>query len=111
MKVRLEWFGPDLLRRIKGAEESAIHKTLDRAASAASAGRRTKRRTGKLQIQKFDVRRSGNGVVGDFGYTQGYGFFHEVGFRGRAGDHTLRRAGDREFTKLATDLRSEAGIS
>lgn len=30
-----------------------------------------------------------------------HGFFLEVGFRGRAGDHTIRRAGDREFPQLA----------
>ena len=35
-----------------------------------------------------------------------HGLFLEIGFRGRPGDHTIRRAADREFPKLAERLRA-----
>lgn len=105
-----EWNAPAIQTRIRGAEETSVRKTLDQAAAAARGSRRTKSRSGKLRIQVFDVRRTADGVTGDFGYTEGYGMFHEIGFRGRAGDHTLRRAGDREFTRLAETLSAAAGL-
>lgn len=111
-RVSLQWFGAEVRKRIRAAEGKAVGQTLDAAAARARGSHRWKNRSGKLQdsIRSFGVNTEGQRVVGEFGYGRGYGLFQEIGFRGRAGDHTLRRAGDRQFTDLADRLRREASL-
>lgn len=101
--VRVEWHGPAMQKRIRAITEDALRETIDKAASAARSQHGWKSRSGKLQagIDYVGLESSKDGLVGSFGYSEPYGLFQEIGFRGHPGDHTLRRAGDREFTSLA----------
>lgn len=108
-RVRVEWHGDAMHKRIRGISESALRETIDKAASSARSNHGWKSRTGKLQagIDYVGLESSKDGLVGSFGYSESYGLFQEIGFRGRPGDHTLRRAGDREFTSLADRMKAK----
>ena len=130
-----DWRAAQLLAVVAKAERAAIIQTLDAAVADAKASHSWQSRTGAalLSIRREEPKPTaiGRGVLGAFGFepiplpgnthrarsrTSGrlrrpkrwdmHGLFLEIGFRGRPGDHTIRRAADREFPKLAERLRA-----
>ena len=129
------WRAKELLSKAAQAERAAVIETLDAAVADAKASHGWQSRTGAalVSIRREDPRPAdqGRGVLGAFGFEpiplagnthrarsrksgrlrrpkrwDMHGLFLEIGFRGRPGDHTIRRAADREFPKLAERMRA-----
>ncbi|MDE3095599.1 MAG: hypothetical protein KGK07_06320 [Chloroflexota bacterium] len=130
-----DWRAAQLLAFAAAAERAAVIETLDAAVADAKASHGWQSRTGAalLSIRREDPRPSaaGRGVLGAFGFEpiplvgnthrersrktgrlrqprtwDMHGLFLEIGFRGRPGDHTIRRAADREFPTLPERIRA-----
>jgi hypothetical protein len=130
-----DWRAQELLSKAADAERAAVVETLDAAVAAAKADHGWRSRTGAAlaSIRREDPKPAarGRGVLGAFGFEpialvanthrarsrktgrlraprrwDMHGLFLEIGFRGRPGDHTIRRAADREFPHLAERLRA-----
>ena len=103
--ARLEWYGDDFRRRVDQAQRAAVAETVAAAAERArSSHPGWKNVTGATEASITalgEVERDRRGVVGRFGSRLAHFLFLEIGFRGRAGDHTLRRALDVEGGHLA----------
>ena len=134
--VITDWRATQLLAIAAQAERAAVIETLDAAVADAKASHGWQSRTGAalLSIRREDPKpaAAGRGVLGAFGFEpiplagnthrarsrktgrlrrpktwDMHGLFLEIGFRGRPGDHTIRRAADREFPKLAERIRAQ----
>ena len=133
--VITNWRARELLAKAAVAERAAVIETLDAAVADAKASHGWQSRTGAalLSIRREEPKpaAAGRGVLGAFGFEpiplagnthrarsrktgrlrrprtwDMHGLFLEIGFRGRPGDHTIRRAADREFPHLAERLRA-----
>ena len=133
--VITNWRAQQLLAIAAKAERAAVVETLDAAVADAKADHGWQSRTGAalLSIRREEPKpaAAGRGVLGAFGFEpiplagnthrarsrksgrlrrpkrwDMHGLFLEIGFRGRPGDHTIRRAADREFPKLAERMRA-----
>lgn len=108
-KVRTTWFGADVKKHVRAISEDAVRETAEKGAATARHSHQWHNRSGKLasSIDTFGVEKSGSTITGSFGYSEPYGLFLEIGSRGRAGSHDLRRAGDREAGSMAERIRAK----
>jgi hypothetical protein len=98
--VSLIWKGDAIVARIERAAEAATIETVDEAISVAAPN--TPVLTGAT---RNSLRREGDGLSQRWGYHTSYGIFVEIGSRGRAGAHALRRAADRAYGHLVRRIR------
>lgn len=108
----MAWHGDRVAERVHDAEAEGLAETGERIVDRARSDHPGwKSRTGEAErsIIHEDVRRDANGSRMRVGSRLGRFIFLEIGSRGRAGDHTLRRAKDVEAGHLAE--RIKAGIS
>ena len=132
--VQLTWKGDAVRTAVAAAERTGLTETLDAAVTDARATHGWKSRTGAAlaSIRREDVKaKSARGFVGAFGFEpiglvgnlhrarsrqtgrlrkaskwDMHGLFLEIGSHGRPGDHTIRRAADREFPHLWERIRT-----
>lgn len=102
--MSLTWKGDDVVRRIERAAADATVETVD--AAIEDARPETPVLTGATRDSLF---REGDGLAVRWGYGTRWGIWVEIGERGRAGAHALRRAADRQYERLAERIRRGLG--
>jgi hypothetical protein len=95
----VEWHGEEIARRVELAAVRGSVEIVDDAAAEAAAN--TPVLTGAA---KASVARENVGRVIYWGYHVPYGIWIEIGARGRAGVHALRRAGDAHYGRLTAAI-------
>ncbi len=114
VSFRLDWKGPAIDRAIADrAIPNAMNDTTATAAIAAKSshpGWRNRTGIAEGSIRGDPAKKVGAGTwLALFGsFDVNYFIWLEIGARGRSGDHTIRRAADKEFPKLADRIRSRA---
>lgn len=106
--MTLDWRGDEIARAMHQAEEAAVEATLDEAVELARQDAPV--RSGALRdgIQRLGaVEGDEAGAAGAWGGSAPYTFFVEIGTRGRAGVHMLRRAADRAYPRLSARIAEE----
>lgn len=98
--MTLLWHGEEVYARVVEAAKVATEETVDEAIVDTQAN--TPVLTGAARAS---VRREGGGLSITWGYHVAYGLFIEVGERGRAGVHAMRRAADKNYARLAMRIR------
>lgn len=109
MSVRLDWRGNQLKEQVAAAAVDAVGDTASAAASRARAshpGWKSQTGATEASIKAERTTRDGHVARATFGSSLPHFLFIEIGSRGRAGDHTLRRAGDVEGGHLAQRIAS-----
>ena len=115
--MKLTWNGDKIMDRVYRAQEKGVNDTMERCASQASAAtpRRTGLAAGSIGIV-MPAKREKDSTRGLWGgpalpsspaYTESSRvrlLFLEVGYRGKAGLHMLRRAADREYPQLRSRI-------
>lgn len=104
MTVRLDWRGGAVADKVAAASFTAVEETAKAAAARASSshpGWKSESGATEASIQAQPAERVGRSARAWFGSSLPHFLFLEIGFRGRAGDHTLRRARDVEGGHLA----------
>lgn len=99
MTVRVTWIGDEVKRKVHGAERSGLQQTAEaavRRARSSHPGWKTVTGKAEASIRVLGIEGQGSQLRARFGSTLPYFIFLEVGFRGRSGDSTLRRAADVE---------------
>jgi len=99
MSVRVTWKGDALKRQLHDAEVGALTDTAAAAAERARSshpGWRNETGATEASIEASAARRESSGAVATFGSKLRHFLYLEIGYRGRPGDHTLRRAADVE---------------
>lgn len=114
MTVHVDWHGGPLSERILDA---AVDAAGDTAAAAARRARAShpgwKSHTGgtEASIQAERATRDRRSARVKFGSSMRHFIFLEIGSRGRAGDHTLRRAGDVEGGHFAQRIAARLRLA
>jgi hypothetical protein len=107
--VKITWKGDALKAQIDKATESAVNETLDDAVAQAKSNHPGwKNETGNAEagIRAEKAKKHGDGhYEGQLVGETPYDIFLEIGARGHAGDHTLRRAADVHFPKLGEKIK------
>lgn len=99
MSVRLTWKGDAVKRRLHEAEIGALKETAEAAAKRARSshpGWRSQSGETERSIRSYGARRDAVGAIATFGSNLRHFLYLEIGYRGRPGDRTLRRASDVE---------------
>lgn len=104
MASRVEWYGDQLKARMHVARTLAAGDVADNA--IGEAGPMTPVDTGRAR-NSLAVERRGTAAI--WGYHVGYGIWIEIGARGRAGVHALRRAADRTYGRLSGRIAARFG--
>jgi hypothetical protein len=102
--MTLIWKGDAVVAKIERAAARATVETVDDAIADARSD--TPVDTGRA---RDSLRRENDGLAVRWGYHVRYGIFIEIGERGRAGVHALRRAADRHYGQLAGRIRRGLG--
>lgn len=109
--VKITWKGDALKAQIDKATESAMNETLDDAVAQAKSNHPGwKNETGNAEAGIHAEKATRNGAERYEGQLVGetpYDIFLEIGANGRAGDHTLRRAGDIHFPKVGEKIKQK----
>lgn len=98
--MTLQWRGELVVARIERAAVAATRDTVEAAAAGTRAD--TPVLTGRA---RDSVRRENDGLAITWGYHVPYGIFIEIGARGKAGVHAMRRNADRAYAGLAGRIR------
>jgi hypothetical protein len=112
VKPRLDWKGDDVLAKVHDAERAGLEETGEKMVERARSSHPSWRsQTGDAEnsITTDPVERTESGARLRFGSTLGRFIFLEIGSRGHAGDHTLRRASDVEGGHLAERIAAKVG--
>lgn len=113
-QVKLRWNGDAISRAFA---EIAVPRAMDDTTAAAAIASKSshpgwKNRTGVAEgsIRGDPARKVSSGRwLARFGsFDVAYFIWLEIGARGRAGDHTIRRGADKEFPKLAERIHAHA---
>lgn len=91
----LEWHGDRIRDRISNAADGAVEETVNEAVGEAAI--HTPVETGRARDSLAVEMENGRAT---WGYHVRYGIWIEIGARGRAGVHALRRAADRTYGRL-----------
>ena len=98
--MTLQWRGDIVAARVEHAAAEATRETVDDAVEGTRAD--TPVDTGRA---RDSVRRENDGLAITWGYHVRYGIFIEIGSRGRAGAHAMRRNADRAYAGLVGRIR------
>jgi hypothetical protein len=113
-QVRLTWFGRDIESQLLGVVPKAMDDTTAAAAIRAKQshpGWKNVTGTAEGSIRGDPAKRFSSGWRALFGsFDVAYFIWLEIGARGRAGDHTIRRAADIEFPSLGRRIRDLASL-
>jgi len=107
----LEWHGDAIVAKVERAAAAETVAVVDRAVEEARAN--TPVLTGEA---RDSLERENEGLAVTWGYhvvdEQGNdrGIWIEIGARGRAGAHALRRAADAQYGQLASGIRRRLGL-
>jgi hypothetical protein len=100
MSKLLEWRGDLIADLVERAAAEATRETVDDAVEGARAD--TPVETGRA---RDSIRRENEGLSISWGYHIRYGIWIEIGARGRAGVHAMRRNADRAYAGLTGRIR------
>lgn len=95
--MKLDWYGDRVAQRVEARAAGAMAETVDAAVGEAKAN--TPVDTGAARDSVYHE--GAGGLLITWGYHVAHGFFVEVGARGKAGVHALRRAADHQYPQLA----------
>jgi hypothetical protein len=98
--MSLKWHGDAVVGRVEAKAARAMAETVD--AAIEEAGRDTPVDTGAT---RDSLRREGDGLRLRWGYHTAWGIWLEIGSRGKAGVHALRRAADHQYGQLVDRIR------
>lgn len=99
--MSLTWKGDEIANRWELAAAEGMAETVDEAIADARVD--TPVLTGAA---RDSLTREGDGLAIRWGYHVRYGIWIEIGERGRAGVHALRRAADHQYGSLVERIRS-----
>lgn len=102
--MSLVWKGDAVVARVERAAAGAMAETIDEA--IADARPDTPVDSGRT---RDSLRREGEGLSLRWGYHTRWGIWVEIGSRGRAGVHALRRAADHQYGRLTERIRRRLG--
>lgn len=94
------WYGDRVVAAVERAARIGTGEVVDDAVSDAQS--ETPVDTGAARAS---LSRENEGLVVRWGYHVRYGIWIEIGERGRAGVHALRRAADRHYGSLHNRIR------
>lgn len=100
----LDWRGEQVARAAMRAVTASAEAAVDRAVDEARSN--TPRDTGAA-AESLERETGGARIV--WGYHVRYGIFIEIGDRGRAGRHALRRAADSHYAEIVPGAASRFG--
>ena len=110
MNVKLDWRGAVVAQRVRDAEVRAVNAALAEGVDRARSnhpGWKTVTGATERAFTTEKARRDGTRTVGELGNSAPHFIFLEIGARGHAGDHTIRRAGDVAGAGLQRRLADE----
>jgi hypothetical protein len=108
--MRITWHGDNVKKAVDHAVTAAMDETLDKAADQARSshpGWSDDTGAASRGIHGEHAKAHGKETVGELVGDEPYTIFLEIGANGHPGDHTLRRAGDREFPHLTERIRGK----
>lgn len=94
--MTLHWKGDAVVARVERDAAAAMVETVDEAVIDARA--ETPVLTGAA---RDSLTREDDGLTIHWGYHVAHGLWLEIGARGKAGLHAMRRAADRHYPRLA----------
>lgn len=104
---RLNWEGDGIHKRTAEASRRGIDQTMAEAVTAAKGLTPVVTGTAQGSIQLRPARIERHRVAGRWGsFDVNYFIWLEIGARGRAGIHMLRRSADREYPNLIGRIRA-----
>jgi hypothetical protein len=98
--MTLIWKGDAVVRHVEIAAAGGMSETVDAAIEEARP--ETPVNTGAT---RDSLHRDGEGLRLRWGYGTPWGIWAEIGSRGHAGAHALRRAADRQYARLPARIR------
>jgi hypothetical protein len=103
--MTLTWKGDAIVAAVERDAAAATVETVDDAVLEARG--HTPVETG---LARDSLTRENDGLAVRWGYHVSYGIWIEVGARGKAGIHALRRAADHQYAKLAGRIRRRRAV-